>query len=158
MLSTLQRGLIAIFFTMTLGGAIVAEAAEYRVGSLSVDHVWARASAGPAKSGVTYLMISNEGETTDRLVKIETPVAMKASLHAHVVENGIMKMGPIKAIEVSPGAPVMLKPGGTHIMLMGLKAPLKEGQMFPMTLTFAKAGRVNVKVMVHGPGAMMHPQ
>lgn len=154
MLRTMQRGLIASFFTAALGVAVVAQAGEYRVGGLSVDHVWARASAGPAKNGAAYLMISIEGGKADRLVKAETPAANKASLHAHTMENGIMAMRPIKAIEVSPGEPVVLKPGGAHIMLMGLKAPLKEGQTFPMTLSFEKSGRVDVQVTVYKPGAM----
>ena len=81
------------------------------------------------------MTISTAGGKADRLVEAETSAAMKASLHAHTVENGIMMMGPIKAVEVSLGESVVLmKPGGAHIMMMGLKAPLKAGQMFPMTL------------------------
>lgn len=154
MFRTVWRGLVALSFTAAIGMSAIALAGEYRAGDLSVARVWARASAGQAQNGAAYMTISNAGGKADRLVKVETSAAMKASLHAHTVENGIMMMGPIKAVEVSPGESVVLKPGGTHIMLMGLKAPLKAGQMFPMTLFFEQSGSVDVQVMVHEPDAM----
>ncbi len=65
-----------------------------------------------------------------------------------------MRMRHVKALEVAPGAPIVLAPGGLHVMLMGLKAPLKEGKAFPLTLSFEKAGTLDIRVEVHEPGAM----
>lgn len=132
-----------------------AHAGDYTVGDITASGPWARASAGKAKNGAAYVtQIVNNGNQVDRLVGVSTPAAKKASLHISKMEGGIMKMLPVKAIEVNPGEPAVLKPGGLHVMLMGLKAPLKEGDMFPMTLTFEKAGTVDVKVMVKKAGAM----
>jgi len=129
-------------------------AEDFRVGDLTLEQPWARASASKARAGAAYLSIINQGTRVDRLLGVSTPVAKQASLHTHLMEDGIMKMRPVKAIEVDPGAPTVLKPGGLHIMLMGLKEPLKEGTMFPLTLTFETAGTVEVRVMVQGAGAM----
>ena len=77
-----------------------------------------------------------------------TGAAKKAGLHTHLMKNGVMKMRPVKAIEVAPGEPTVLKPGGLHIMLKGLKAPLAEGANFPLTLTFENAGSIEIQVKV----------
>ena len=71
----------------------------------------------------------------------------------HLMEGDVMRMRAVKAIEVNPGEPVTLKPGGLHVMLMGLKAQLKDGEQFPLTLTFEKAGSVAVDVAVEAAGA-----
>ena len=100
------------------------------------------------------MTITNQGTEVDRLLKVASPVAKKAETHTIETEGGVMKMRPVRAIEVSPGEPSVLKPGGLHIMLMGLKAPLKEGQEFPLTLSFEKAGSIEVEVVVQRAGAM----
>ena len=66
-----------------------------------------------------------------------------------------MKMRRVDSVDVKPGVPVTMRPGGLHFMLMGLRAPLEKGQVFPLTLTFKIAGAVTVDVMVHGVGARM---
>lgn len=132
-----------------------AQAGDYTIGDITVSGPWARASAGKVKNGAAYVtQIVNNGHQVDRLTGVDTPAAKKASLHTSKMEDDIMKMLPVKAIEVKPGEPAVMKPGGLHIMLMGLKAPLKMGDMFPMTLTFEKAGTLEIKVMVVEPGAM----
>lgn len=140
-----------------------AAAHEFKLGDLHVDHPWARASIGAAKAGAAYVTITNHGSETDRLVAAATPVARNASLHSHLMEDGVMKMRPVEAIEVAPGEPAVLQPGGLHIMLMGLNAPLEEGGSFPLTLTFEKAGSIEVEVQVEkatemGPGKGMEHQ
>jgi copper(I)-binding protein len=129
-------------------------AQDFRAGHITVSHPWARASIGKAKNGVAYMTISSHGQAVDRLVKVSSPIARKAALHTHIMEGGIMKMRPVGAIEVDPGTPTVLKPGGLHVMLMGLNAPLKQGETLPLTLSFEKAGSVDVAAEVHGPGAM----
>lgn len=150
----MKNRLFTLTLIASLGLLFPAAAKDFTAGKLTVSNPWARASAGRMKNGAAYLVLTNKGQKTDRLVEATTPVARKASLHESVMEGGVMKMRPVKPIVVGPGATVMLKPGGLHLMLMGLKAPLKEGEMFPLTLTFEKAGHVEVKVMVRKPGAM----
>ncbi len=132
------------------GGAL---AHEYKIGDLTVEHPWARASIGAAKAGAAYLIIVNEGAAPDRLVAVASPVAKRTQLHTHLIEDGVAKMRPVEALEVAPGAPTVLQPGGLHIMLMGLKAPLEEGGLFPLTLTFERAGTVEVEVYIDSPTA-----
>jgi len=121
---------------------------------IAVSSPWARASAPNAPNGACYLEIANTGKEPDRLVSASSPVAAKVELHTHLMDNGVMKMRPVDAFEVAPGEPQVLRPGGNHIMLMGLKETLKAGARFPVTLTFAKAGAVTVEVPVQDAGAM----
>jgi hypothetical protein len=132
---------------------LAATAHEFKAGDLLIGHPWARASAGPAANGAAYLTLTNNGKDSDRLVAVASPVADKAELHVHLVEDGVMKMRSLDGIDVPPGAPIELQPSGLHIMLLGLKAPLKEGDSFPLTLTFQKAGAVTVSVLVEGVAA-----
>jgi hypothetical protein len=100
------------------------------------------------------LTLTNTGNGVDSLVSASTPVAEKAELHTHLVENGVMKMRPVDGINIAPNSTIELNPGGLHIMLMGVKAPLKEGATFPLTLTFQKAGTISVLVQVESASQM----
>lgn len=124
---------------------------------IAVSSPWARASAPNAPNGACYLEIANTGREPDRLVSAASPAAAKVELHTHLMDNGVMKMRPVEAFEVAPGEPQVLRPGGNHIMLMGLKEQLKPGARFPVTLTFARAGAVTVEVPVQEAGAMAAP-
>lgn len=121
-------------------------------GGIAVEHPWARATAGD--TGAAYFSIVNKGASSDRLLSASTPVAQSASLHQSKVENGVMMMRPLPPLEVAPGKSAALKPGADHLMLMGLKHPLKQGESFPLTLHFEKAGDVQVAVKVESAGAM----
>ena len=112
-----------------------------------IDHPWARASAGPAKTAAAYLTIVDQGQP-DRLTGASTPVAAEATLHESMADMGMMKMRPVDGIALTPGKPVTLSPGGYHLMLTGLKAPLKAGDTFPLTLRFEHAEPVTVTVAV----------
>lgn len=130
-----------------LGRAVAAD--------LQVHHPWARASLGAHQTGAAYLALVNFGESADRLIAVSTPAAKRAELHGHSMDDqGVMKMRPVEAIEVAPKSETHLQPGGLHVMLMGLAAPLKEGDAFPMTLRFEKAGEIEVTVAVLAPAAM----
>ena len=98
--------------------------------------------------------MSNNGAEMDRLIAAATPVAEKASLHTILVVDGVIKMRPVDAIEIAPGEPSVLQPGGLHIMLIGLKQPLKRGETVPVILTFEQAGEVEVMSHVQSAGAM----
>ena len=119
--------------------------------AIRVEQAWARATPGGAKTGAAYFTL--ESREADRLVGVETPIAGRAELHTHEMDSGIMKMRPVEGIAIEPGKKAVLKPGGDHVMLMELKQPLKEGQSFPLTLRFAKAGKREVTVTVEKPGA-----
>lgn len=121
---------------------------------VSVEAPFARASAGPARNGAAYLTLKNAGGHADRLIGASTPAAERAELHTHIKDGDIMKMRQIEAVDVPAGGMAMLEPGGDHVMLMGLKAPLKEGESFPLTLIFENAGEVTVDVAIGAVGAM----
>lgn len=133
-------------------GALCGSAAAAE--GVAATDAWARAGAPAAKAGAAFLTLTNQGSAADRLVAAESPVADKTELHTHLMDSGVMKMRPVDAIELPPGSPVMLKPGGLHVMFLGLKQPLTEGAHFPVTLVFEKAGRVTVDVTVQGAAAM----
>lgn len=134
----------------------LAAAADYTLGDLAIHKPWARASIGQAQAGAAYVTVMNKGSLPDRLIAVEGEVANRVELHNHMMDGGVMKMRPVKAIEVAPGEPAVLKPGGLHIMLMGLKAPLVKGESFPLTLVFERAGRVEIEVSIGEGTAMEH--
>jgi periplasmic copper chaperone A len=127
---------------------------EYKTGDLLIGHPWARPTAEGAKIGAAYLSIENKGKEADKLVSAESTAAEKAELHQSSEVNGVMSMRPVEGgIEVKSGAVTELKPGGYHIMLLGLKRQLREGDMVPLTITLAKAGPVSVEIKVEKTGA-----
>ena len=117
-----------------------------------VERPWARATAGNASTGAAYMTI--ESAAPDKLVGASTPIAGRAELHEHVDQGGVMRMRSVDAVPVRPGTPTVLKPGGLHVMLMELKRPLKEGDSFPLTLRFERAGPREVMVRVEKAGAI----
>ncbi|MDH3595590.1 MAG: copper chaperone PCu(A)C [Rhodospirillales bacterium] len=129
-------------------------AQDFEIGNLRVEQPWARATPGRVPNGAVYMTLTNQGATADRLIGASSPAAKHAGLHSHSMEGGVMKMRPVKAMEVTPGSPTVLAPGGLHIMLMGLTAPLKEGARFSVTLTFERAGSLEIEVTVEKLGAM----
>jgi len=133
--------------------AAPAAAHEAKRGDLTVIHPWARASAGAATTGAVYMTIRNDGAAGDRLLSAATPVAERAELHTHVMEDGIAKMRPVESIDIAAGGSVALKPGGLHLMLFGLRQRLREHDTFPLTVTFAEAGTVELEIQVEAVGA-----
>ena len=131
---------------------LLAGAASAQTGSLALKNAWARATPGRAETGAAYLTIEAAGP--DRLTGVSTPVAGKAELHEMSMQGDIMKMRSLAAIDLPAGRTVVLKPGATHIMLMGLRRPLRVGESFPLTLEFEKAGQREVNVVVEKAGAM----
>lgn len=129
-----------------------ARAQDIKAGNLVIEQPWARASI--TKNGAAYLTIVNNGTEIDRLTSASTPVAKKAELHTHQMDGGVMRMRPVEALEVHPGEPTVLQPGGLHIMLMDLTHPLKQGDHFDLTLNFDHSGKVVVPVVVLGVGSM----
>jgi copper(I)-binding protein len=145
---------LALGAALTLAAAGTALAGDATAGNIKITDAWARASAGPAQNGAAFLTVTNGGGEADKLVAAGTDVAATAELHTHLNEGGVMKMRQVPAIDLPAGQKVTLQPGGYHVMIMGLKAPLKAGETFPLTLTFEKAGKVTVDVAVGAAGAM----
>lgn len=140
---------------LSLAGLVVfglAAMALAQTATIQIDHPWARATTG--QTGAIYMTIKNAGSADDRLVSAATPVAGEVQLHIEINDNGVMKMRPVPAIDVKPKGQTTLKPGGLHVMLIGLKQPLKQGESFPLTLSFEKAGKLEVSVVVEKAGAM----
>ena len=138
-------------FLALAASLVVASAALAQTNQLDVSNAWARATPGKAENGAAYLTI--QSPTPDRLLTVSSPVAKKAELHTMSMEGMVMKMRPLAGVDIPAGQPVTLKPGGQHVMLLGLDAPLREGQTFPLTLTFEKAGTRTVTVAIEKPGA-----
>jgi copper(I)-binding protein len=135
---------------IALGVCVPAYAAA---GSVTVEHAWARATPKGAPNAAVYFMLVNNGSETDRLIGASSPVADNIQFHEERDENGVSKMLALQAIDVAPGASVALKPSGIHLMLR-IKQQLKQGETFPLTLTFEKAGPIEVTVRVGKVGAM----
>ena len=152
---TMQRIVFAgVVLIALLAGGVAGAADAYTAGGLTIEQPWARATPVKAKTGVVYLTIRNDGGQDDRLTAATTPASNKAELHTHVMEGNVMKMRPVKGIDIKGGGTIALAPGGYHLMLMGLEKPLREGSRFPLTLAFEKAGSVTVEVEVKAMGAM----
>jgi copper(I)-binding protein len=96
-------------------------------------------------TAVVYMTIGNNGSAADRLLTIESPVASAAELHASIDSNGVMSMRPLDGIDIPAGGMVMLKPGGFHIMLVGLKHDLRLDDSFAVVLRFERAGAITVQ-------------
>jgi periplasmic copper chaperone A len=145
-----RRPLLAVAVCLAIISTALAQ-----TGQLEVSSAWARATPAKAENGIAYLTIRSP--TPDRLLSVSSPVAKKAELNTMEMSGMVMKMRPIASLDIPAGQPVTLKPSGEHIMLLGLNAPLREGQSFPLTLTFEKAGAREVTVAVEKPGAAGHP-
>jgi copper(I)-binding protein len=147
-----MRRLALLCWIIALAAAPV-RGAELTVGDLTIDRPWARASIGAARAGAAYLTIVNRGAAIDRLVSVAASLAKRAGLHSTLNEGGVMKMRPAGPMEIPPGIALELEPGGLHVMLMGLQAPLVEGESFALTLTFERAGAVEVTVPIRSATA-----
>jgi len=131
-----------------------ASAQETRqVGAIEVSLPWARATAPRMQAGAAFVTLYNTGSEDDRLIAAAAPVADVVELHTHLMDGDIMRMRPVDDIPLPAGETVRLKPGGLHIMMIGLTERLVEGTDFPLTLTFEKAGRLEITVPVEAIGA-----
>ena len=133
-------------------------ATSYKLGTLQIGQPWARATAPSAPAGGGFLTITNTGPTPDRLISARSPAANMVQIHQMKMEGNVMRMREVdKGLEIPPGKSVTLAPGGYHLMMMGLKAPLKEGTQVPVTLVFEKAGSIDVNLDVGSLGATSAP-
>jgi copper(I)-binding protein len=127
--------------------ALLLAAATGAYAQVKIEQPWARPTVEGQMAGGAFLKIQNVGGA-DRLLSASSSAAAMVQLHTMSVEGNVMKMREVETIELPAGKTVELKPGGLHIMLMGLKAPLKAGSGVPLTLKFEKAGAVTVNLTV----------
>lgn len=151
MRTRLGAGLLALALIVLAGGS--ARGHDVTAGDLRIGHPWARASVDLERPAAAYVTIRNGGFGADRLLRVETPVAARAELHRTAIEGGVASMAPAGALEIAPGAVLMMEPGGLHIMLVGLTRALAQGDRFPVTLVFERAGAVEVEVVTEAAGA-----
>jgi periplasmic copper chaperone A len=148
----------SLSIVLTLGtlmlSPVAAGAGDVKVGALQISAPWARATPKGASIGGGYLRITNTGTTPDRLIGGSTPISGKVEVHQMSMAGGITKMRELSGgLEIKPGETVELKPGGVHMMFVGLTQQLTQGGHFKATLQFEKAGKVEVDFTIAGIGA-----
>jgi copper(I)-binding protein len=121
-------------------------------GNLQVTDVWSRATPPTAEVGAAYFKAVNSNSTSDTLIGVASPIAERVEMHTHMMMEGMMMMHQLESVEVPAGETLEFKPGGNHIMLIGLEHTLLEGERFPLTLTFKNAGNVELIAIVRGLG------
>jgi periplasmic copper chaperone A len=140
----------ALFFFATS----LVQAHDYRAGSLEIGHPWARATPKGATVAGGYLKITNKGSAADRLVTATSSAATRIEIHEMAMEGSTMRMRPLpNGLEIKPGETVELKPGSFHLMFMDIKQPFEKGQRVKGSLTFEKAGTIEVEYAVEAAGA-----
>ncbi|MFN8532832.1 MAG: copper chaperone PCu(A)C [Dehalococcoidia bacterium] len=137
-------GLVALVGLLL--GACASPASQ--VGQIRVEGAWGRPATAGGNGGV-YFVLRNTG-AADKLVSVSSDVAKAAEIHQTMTEGGVARMAPVTAIEVPANGSVELKPGGYHIMLIGLNRELRAGESFPLTLKFASGASGVVTVTVKG--------
>lgn len=142
-----SRILIPMAALAALGTSALAQANQSE--SLSIHHAWSRETAAGQSVGGRFMTIANRGAAADRLLSGTSPVAAEVQLHTMSMDGGIMRMRRVEGgIAVPAKGTLELKPGSYHIMFMGLKRQLRQGERFPVTLRFQRAGSVTVQVSV----------
>jgi copper(I)-binding protein len=153
--------LAALALSLAALASFNASAHDYKLGAIAIGHPWARSTSAGQAIGGGYLKLDNQG-AADRLLSASATVSDKVELHSMAMDGDVMRMRQVDGIDVPTGKPVELKPGSFHIMFVGLKAPLKAGDSFPLVLKFEKAGEVKVDVKIeaanasHDMGTMKH--
>jgi copper(I)-binding protein len=151
------RIVIAALLAIFMASGAFAE--SYKLGALQIDQPWARATPPSAPAGGGFLKITNTGTAPDRLISASSPAAEMVQVHEMKMDGSVMRMREVeKGLEIPAGGSVTLAPGGFHLMMMGLKGPLKQGTTVPVTLVFEKAGKIDVLLSVAGLGATQPSQ
>ena len=166
-----MRLLFRLAGCLVLAGILTACAAAADAQTIQVKDAWVRAATTQAQSkmetppgepshggemnmgftSAAYLQLVNRGKVADRLLRVSSPAAETAGLHETTMTGDVMSMQPVNYVEVPANGKVELKPGGLHIMLIGLKQDLKPGERVPLELVFEKAGVITVEAEVRAP-------
>lgn len=125
----------------------------YGKGELGVRHPWTRATPPGAKLGVGYLEIRNSAREPDRLIGASTPIAQRVELHVLVREGDVVRMREVESLDVPARERLVLRPGGPHLMIVGLARPFVKGERVPLSLRFEKAGELRIELEVQALGS-----
>ncbi|MEM6666754.1 MAG: copper chaperone PCu(A)C [Pseudomonadota bacterium] len=160
MLNSIRVVSAALFVSLFLFTTPTAKAhVTITIGDIALTDMWTRATPPAAKAGGGYVIINNTGDTDDRLIAIETDAAPVSQIHEMSMTDGVMKMRELAdGLVIPAGEAVQLKPGGYHLMFMGLTQGLKEGSEITVTLTFERAGAVDIVLPVAPIGATQMPE
>ena len=149
---TTLRLILSLLVTLVVATSAFAQ--DYKLGTLQISQPWARATPASAPAGGGFLKITNTGTAPDRLVSASSPAADIVQVHEMKMDGSVMCMREVeKGLGIPAGGTVTLAPGGYHLMMMGLKGPLKQGTNVPVTLVFEKAGKIEIELSVAGLGA-----
>jgi periplasmic copper chaperone A len=140
--------LLALCATLVAGAAWA-----QKKDNLEINAPWVRATPPGASVAGGYASIKNHGAAPDKLVAASSPAADHVELHIMSMQGNVMRMQQVKEFDVPAHGELALKPGGNHLMFIGLKEPFKEGAKVPVTLRFEKAGEVEVQLSVGAMGA-----
>ncbi len=121
---------------------------------IHVENAWSRATPPGATIGVGYMKIRNDAAVQDRLIGASSPAAQKVETHITIKDGDISRMRPVKGYDIPANGVFELKPGGPHLMLVDLRAPLKAGDNVPLVLKFERSGEVKVELHVEPMGGM----
>lgn len=144
--------------SLRIVAAVPAPAAAVEKDGLRIARVWSRATPGGARVAGGYLTVTNAGTASDRLVGASAAFAERAEIHEMATRDGLMTMRALpEGLPIAPGQTVELKPGGLHVMFIGLRSPLAEGQTHKVMLRFERAGGVEVELRVGGIGGQAAP-
>lgn len=155
MLSRYVARTALILLAALLPALAPATAHAYEGKAVSVAHPWARATPGGSTIGAAYVEFSGlKGAQGDKLIGASSPVAGRIEVHTHEMADGVMKMRKVDSVGVAAGETRKLAPGGDHLMMFDLKAPLKQGEVFPLTLKFEISGDITVDAAIESVGAM----
>ncbi|MEP4545721.1 MAG: copper chaperone PCu(A)C [Saccharospirillum sp.] len=137
----------------TLMFSVLTLAHDYSLGTLSIDHPWARATAPGAPVGGGFMSIRNTGDEPDRLIGAATDFATEVQIHESSMADGMMRMQHLpNGVSVPEGGHLVLRPGSYHLMFIGLQRRLVEGERETVTLEFEQAGDIEVELTIEGPG------
>lgn len=149
----MKTTLITLLLTLLVStGAFAQQAAE----KVSVDGPWVRLNAPGTQVTGAFMVIKNAADKEIKVVKAESPAAKVTELHDHINDGGVMKMRQIPSVAIKAKGEATLKPGSLHVMLIDLKAPLKEGDMVPITLGFDDGSSKKIEAKVINPMAEGH--
>jgi copper(I)-binding protein len=147
--------LLRLLASMAALGCLAAPAAahNFKIGTIEIEHPWARATPKGASLASGYVKLTNTGKEPDRLIGGSIPIAGRFEIHQMSMNNGVMQMRPVTGgLEIKPGETLELKPASSHLMFLDLKAPLVHKQPLKGTLVFERAGTAEIEYTVEPVG------
>lgn len=145
----MMKLLVPLFAALMLSLSPAQAHGDDHDGGIEISNAWARKTSRTVSAAI-YLTVKNGGHHLEEITGASSDLANRTMIHRSFEEDGVMRMEHAEGVPIAPGETFKLEPGGYHIMLMGLSAPLKEGDAFPITLSFKEAGDVEVIVEVTG--------